>query len=205
MLNHHAYLYCVDNPELSSIKGFVRKLNIGEVEYLEIENLGIDDVRTITKKAYVRPALGKELLIVVCSLYISIEAQQAMLKLLEEPPQTTKFLFCLPFTLHLLPTLLSRFQVENDYSQSQKNNLVTFNEFYLKSVKERMAEIANRMLKRDSVWVEEIKTGLLNKLVAELKISSPEDSVQLFWLAKHLQTRGASNKMLLEELALTLR
>jgi DNA polymerase III delta prime subunit len=206
MLKHHAYLCRVSIVKPESIESFVASLEISEVNYIILENFGIGDVRSLTEKAFVRPQIGSVQLIVVCIKAITIEAQQALLKLLEEPPTSTAFIFCVPQTLYLLPTLLSRFQL-TAINTNRVDEIVSpaFVNFSILTVPERLNEITARLAAEDTKWVEEIKDGLLKQLVKHSSNFPSESVALLFWLAEHLQTRGASNKLLLEELALTLK
>jgi DNA polymerase III delta prime subunit len=204
MLEHHAYLYRAEVVSPLAVKDIVFKLNISEVNYIELEAFGIDDVRTLTEKAFVRPLVGDKQLIVVCIKTITVEAQQALLKILEEPPISTVFLFCIPTTLYLLPTLLSRFQIENNYT-SNEVSLVEFSDFVSLKVADRITEITNRLAKKDNLWVDKMKAGLLNYIQAESRQLPIQTLSALYFVSEHLQTRGASNKLLLEEMALTLK
>jgi DNA polymerase III delta prime subunit len=205
MLEHHAYLIRAENAKPESVQKFVEQLNVSEVSYITLQNFGIDDVRTLIEKAFVRPVSGDTQLIVVSTKAITVEAQQALLKILEEPPNSTAFLFCLPKTLYVLPTLLSRFLEDKTVVEKiEDRTFKAFTEFIALRVAERISEITNRLAKKDLDWVEQIKTGLLNMLVSETKTVSIDKLALLFWVAEHLQTRGASNKLLLEELALSL-
>jgi DNA polymerase III, delta subunit len=205
MLEHHSYLLRVDEVKPEAALAFVSSLQTEEVNYVTLDNFGIGDVRTLTAQAFVRPQVGDTQVIVVATSMITVEAQQALLKILEEPPTSTVFVFCLPKTLYLLPTLLSRFfEVESiETAESLKENKA-LDEFCTLRMADRITEITNRLSKKDLVWVEEIKTGLLHKLVTDSKVMTPEKLNLLFFVAEHLQTRGASNKLLLEEMALSL-
>jgi hypothetical protein len=203
MLNHHAYLCRLSIIEPKQIAGFIKSLAIDDVEYFQPESFGIVDVRELTIKSFSRPEIGNIKLIVVLLTSITIEAQQALLKLLEEPPKSTAFVFCLPHSLYLLPTLISRFHQPSGFQRLSIENLA-FQNFSNLSVSERLAEISSKMIKKDKKWVEEIKQSMLNWLLVR---PTPLDNKDIFWLyyiAEHLQTRGASNKMLLEELALSI-
>jgi len=205
MLPHHAYLLRVEDAKPETSQAFVSSLQIEEVNYVTLDSFGIGDVRTLTAQAFVRPQVGDTQVIVVTTSTITVEAQQALLKILEEPPVSTIFVFCLPKTLYLLPTLLSRFfdvtSLEN--LEIPKENK-TLDEFCTLRIADRITEITNRLGKKDLVWVDEIKACLLQKLVNDSKVLAPEKLTLLFFVAEHLQTRGASNKLLLEEMALSL-
>ncbi len=206
MLKHHAYLCRVSIVKPESVADFVTSLEVTEVNYITLENFGIDDVRALTEKAFVRPQRGSIQLIVVCINSITIEAQQALLKLLEEPPASTAFVFCVSNTLYLLPTVLSRFQltiINTNHEEGMNNPF--FSKFISLSIPERFNEITTRLTAKDTKWIDQIKDGLLWQLKHRSLIHSAESAALLFWIAEHLQTRGASNKMLLEELALTIK
>lgn len=206
MLVHHAYLCRVTEVKPESITSFIDSLAIAEVDYISLDNLGIADVRTLIEKAFIRPQVGEKQLLVICFCSITVEAQQALLKLLEEPPASTAFVFCIPKTLYFLPTLLSRFQsvvIENSVNEDDVPE--AFTNFISRTIPERVNEIGVRLTTKDTKWVEEIKDGLLICLKKHSLQTTPTTNSTLFWIAEHLQTRGASNKMLLEELALTIK
>ncbi len=205
MLPHHSYLLRVDEVKPEAALAFVTSIQIEEVNYVTLDSFGIGDVRTLTTQAFVRPQVGDTQVIVVTTSTITVEAQQALLKILEEPPVSTVFVFCLPKTLYLLPALLSRFfdVTSSETLESPKENK-TLDEFCTLRVADRITEITNRLGKKDLAWVDEIKAGLLQKLVRDSKVLAPEKLNLLFFVAEHLQTRGASNKLLLEEMALSL-
>ena len=106
---HHALLYRAPAVSRETALSLVSLLEASEVEYVEVSGFGIDDVRALTTVAYRTPSIGSRLGVVVILQTITVEAEQALLKLLEEPPLTTGFLFCVPESVFLLPTLLSRF------------------------------------------------------------------------------------------------
>jgi DNA polymerase-3 subunit delta' len=203
MLKHHAYLYRVQNVESKEIASFIKTLEVEDVDYFQPEPFGIDDVRELTTKAFSRPTSGSTKLIVVLLKSITVEAQQALLKLLEEPPKSTAFVFCVPHSLYLLPTLLSRFYQPSGFERIANSNS-TFSEFCALNLADRFAEISDRLLKKDKALVDELKQSLVNWLVAKPKNLKNEDIAWYYYIAEHLQTRGASNKMLLEELALSI-
>jgi DNA polymerase-3 subunit delta' len=207
MSDHHAKLLRLETLDPEVIKKFVSLIKVDDVEYLNFTNFGIDDSRLLVEKAFVRPIVGQVQLLVVTFKQITVEAQQALLKILEEPPLATNFLFCIPTTLHLLPTLRSRFHVI-DGGEIQASEVIVGDSFIKLSTLnygDRLTEIAERIKAKDQDWVTEIKVGLLSWLDQQDLIRlDPELSQTLLWSATLLQTRGAANKYLLEEIALSL-
>ncbi len=205
MLDHHAYLYRLKEVDITKVTQAVEKFEINEIEKFDLSNFGIDDSRALVETAYKRPNSGEKKLIIVALKNITVEAQQALLKILEEPPKTAVFVFCVPVSLYLLPTLLSRFYIDQEFEfLDLENDQPNFLSFKTLSRAERITEVTARMTAKDTDWVASIKAGLISYLSTQSSTDKADNGEVLLWIAKHLQTRGASNKHLLEELALTL-
>lgn len=207
MSDHHAKLLRLDTLDNDVIKKYVASIEVVDVQYLSFDKFGIGDSRLLIEKAFIRPQVGGVQLLVVSFKQITEEAQQSLLKILEEPPVATNFLFCLPTTLHLLPTLLSRFQVIEPHELAIIKTVDdgSFSDFLAHNYAERLAEIAERIKAKDQEWVTKIKLGLLAWLDnQDLKALGAELSQTLIWTAGLLQTRGSANKYLLEEIALSV-
>lgn len=176
----------------------------GEVFVVPYSEIGIDEVRALTLEASLRPRVGERRLLVVAVRTLTSEAQQALLKLLEEPPATTAFLFIVPDGITLLPTLLSRFFTISPETDEVADT-TAFAEFAAASVAERLDLITKRLAKKDVVWVEALRLGLRDYVAKRntAEGGGEELRAQGFVLTR-LNTRGASNKLLLEELALSL-
>jgi hypothetical protein len=205
MIDHHAFLFKTKEVNKEAVLSTVQSLSIDEVRYLELVTLGINEVREVIEKSYVRPLLGDKQLLVLLVKDITLEAQQALLKLLEEPPKSTTFLFCVPESLFLLSTLLSRFYILTPSTDSVQTESASYQDFLKLSVAERMQLITTRLAAKDHEWIRSLKGGLLESLRRPSHGQSLEVLRILYWVAEHLLTRGASNKQLLEELALTLK
>lgn len=204
MIDHHAFLLRVDDFDEIDISSQVELLGFNELLPLNFTNFGIGDSRVLIEQAYVRPLKADVRLIVVQLNQITTEAQQALLKIVEEPPSGTAFLFVVPQGLFLLDTLLSRFQVLSPFEGNRKASTKILTDFLYLSVAERIEVIGKKTLSKDELWINQIKKGLFCYLESGLKGSSLHKASHLHHLASLLQTRGSSNKYLLEELALTL-
>lgn len=162
-------------------------------------SFGIDDVRSLTLRAHLLPAEATYQLLVVRLEAITSEAQQALLKLIEEPPAATRFLFSLRPAIKLLPTVLSRVVILPGAAVTE--GTTDFSDFAALSVTERLALITKKMASKDTSWLHRLQSGL----VAYLRSAqSGSGTSQLALVASLLGTRGAGNKMLLEELAFDL-
>lgn len=81
-----------------------------DVEVLETEKtLGIPDVRNLQKKVFLTPLKGDKKMVIIEAFFgATQEAQNALLKVLEEPPASTIMVILTKSTDFLLPTILSR-------------------------------------------------------------------------------------------------
>jgi len=200
-MQHHALLYKAAAVSKETALPFVHLLGASEVEFVEIDSFGIDDVRALTAVAYRAPVVGNRLGVVVVVQTITVEAEQALLKLLEEPPKTTSFLFCVPKSVFLLATLLSRFsRIETSEVSVMP---AVFTEFINSDIPARITLVSDRLTAKDSTWQQEMKQGLVTYLDSQKKLSAKQLGT-LYYVAEHLLTRGASNKQLLEEMAFSL-
>lgn len=198
-LMHHALVCRID-----SVHDFIADFADDNVELYDvyISRFGIDDARSLVQKAYSRPVENAFQCLIVRTDFITLEAQNALLKIVEEPPLSTRFIFVLPIDFIVLPTLASRLSnCNNDSSRSGEEDGV-FREFVSASYGERFAKIEKALKDKDLLWQQKIKRGLINYVKQE-----PSEQSRLFELeytARLLLTRGASNKMLLDNLALVL-
>ncbi|MCL6096171.1 MAG: hypothetical protein M1444_00595 [Patescibacteria group bacterium] len=76
------------------------------------KTVGIEDIRTIQKRLFLKPAKGS-LKTVIIEAYegLTIEAQNSLLKVLEEPPESAIIMVVVLNKNLILPTILSRCKV----------------------------------------------------------------------------------------------
>jgi len=163
------------------------------------EKFGINDARELVAAANNLQATGDVQNLAVRADFITLEAQNALLKILEEPPATTRIIFVVPTAFQVLPTLMSRFSVFSGKS-SLEESTEAFKVFLTSSHAERIQAVEVAAKKKDVGWQQSIKQGLLNYVSTK----KSDNLRELEYIASHLLTRGASNKFLLEHLALTL-
>lgn len=113
----NTYLISSKNQELATreVDKIIseKKVDKFDIETFEFEKaLGIEDVRNIQKKIFLKPLKGnKKATILKILNSATIEAQNAMLKLLEEPPPSSVIIIVTHNHLSLLPTVLSRLKI----------------------------------------------------------------------------------------------
>lgn len=206
MLTHHCYVIYSASEKADPVEEFVKEQNFLDVTIIDSENFGINDSRNLIKIAFQQPLNdNSKKLIVVKPKIFTLEAQQALLKILEEPPNTTVFLFLLLNANSVIPTLKSRFlEYKNELVIDNENLNTNFSEFCALDFKDRLSLIAKKMDKDDSEWLRDIKSGLVTMLSDSLTRLTLSQRRSLEMVVMNLGTRGASNKMLLEEMALSI-
>jgi hypothetical protein len=198
-MSHHATL--IRNNSVSSVD-LSQHAATSDVVDQHIEKFGIDDARALVRAAHSRPTQHDELLLIIRTDFITHESQNALLKVLEEPPVTTKFIFVVPPDFALLATLQSRFSTEFTQAATAHETNDIFQEFLTSGYADRIISIEKAVKKKDSAWQRSIKQGLIAYISNETMV--PKTLKQLEYVARMLLTRGASNKMLFEHLALSL-
>lgn len=220
---HHAYFFVGDQEGVKKeILNFldqklkVRKSGNPDFNILNFENLSVDEARGI-REASEKKNYSERMFFIISFESISHEAQNSLLKVVEEPTKNTHFIFISPQD-NLLPTLKSRmeivkslkftplqnsnfasgFKVENDAESILKLNL--------KQRLERVKEIVEAISDEDSTKQEAI--DFVNQVEDELYILGPEKARSGLDLCQksrvYLLDRGAPVKMILENLVLNI-
>ncbi len=212
---HHAYIHEGSLGELQALAedargrfGFSAEHN-PDVHVREFEKFGIDESRWLSGVAGIKSASGRALFVVGMSA-ITVEAQQALLKLLEEPQQGTVLVLLAPHGA-FLPTIRSRalpypiYQGESLLKNSARTLLAR--KFLKMGGKERSDEIVKIL--KDEEGIKERVRDFVNALEAELAPKASDQKVRqgledIAMARSYLGDRSPSLKMLLEHLALSL-
>lgn len=209
MLSHHAY-YIEDS--LAQFDAYKRAIAASEgydasdagfvARYFE--KFGIEESRALIDLSSLKNTNGKALFFIGIGS-ITSEAQQALLKLFEEPQEGSVFVLLVPHGT-LLPTLKSRF-LEYGQKLTAGKSSGEAKEFLSWSYKKRSDWIA-ALLKDEDDAKEHVRT-FFGELEAELypKIADKEIRAALGELAhfrQYLSDRAPSLKMILEHFAATL-
>jgi len=107
----------------------------------------VEDARNVCDTAAGAPFAGEYKVIVIAASRAYHEAQNALLKLFEEPPVGTYLFFILPSLGGLLPTLRSRVQVMNNVKHSVLDTLDIPKEVeeFIKASKEKRSAIIKKL------------------------------------------------------------
>jgi len=199
-MSHHALLYWADTLAAANIS--VNSLQeAAEVFLFEKEALNIHDVRTIIERAHRLPLEKDTQLIIISTKAILLEAQHALLKILEEPPTTTQFILVLEPGAFLLPTVLSRCQPMSSIKSVQEIPTEhTFSQFLTLSTPARITLIGEKTKKKDEAWFHQMQVGLISWLSTSPVLLKKK----VYRYTVFLRQRGAAKKMLWEALSLTI-
>ena len=198
---------------------FIRlnKINKFDIEVAEPEQaLGIEDVRNIQKKVFLKPFRGeKKAVVIIVAQEVSDEAQNAMLKLLEEPPANT-LIFLIAKSPHVFfPTILSRTKlieldkgsapkIDKKYSDILKNLRTSSVGYQLK-----LAQDISKDKNEAIVWLEEVILAAREQMLKNLE--DKQESLKLRKLIHKLElihydlkTTNVNPRLALENLFLNL-
>lgn len=196
---HHAQLL-VGSPEqtLSRIPEHERVPGPDTI-VMTYERFGIDDARLLKSQATQRPLAKDARVFILQVRAITVEAQNALLKLLEEPVTTTRFYICVPDKDMLLLTVQSRLQSDAPTQETQTQTLA--NVFNRMSLEERLSQIATYAKEKDTQAMDQLLRELESLAYQNKNYNLLED---ILFVRRYDRSIGASKKMLLEHIAITL-
>jgi DNA polymerase III delta prime subunit len=172
---------------------------------IEAESFGIDSARMLGEWSIMKPLLRSIKVGLVCAESVTLDAQNALLKLLEEPKEGTYIFIVIKNIGGIVPTLLSRVQLLHD--DEGKSNVSVDAESFLKESAKGRLQMINAMSKISEKNEMRSLISELEKAAYEKKGNGPDEISKLKdpLRGKILsQTRGASPKMILEWLASVL-
>ncbi|HYF12692.1 MAG TPA: hypothetical protein VD928_00095 [Candidatus Paceibacterota bacterium] len=207
---HHAYLHVGSASLLEELVRDARKRfgfkeeHDPDVQVRSFERFGIEEARELKASANLRSVSGRGLFILAASSLTS-EAQQAILKLMEEPQKGLIFILLVPHG-SLLGTLRSRLM---PYPSPAIKSKISKQEFLGLSYKDRSAYIT-KLLKDDEAVRERVREFLLAlehdlyRYLRKGEKGAREGLEDIGKVRSYLNDRSPSIKMLLEHLAATL-
>lgn len=222
---HHAFVIEGDTAQTRpTVFDFLKNefgMDMGHNDLILLDrgDFGIENVQEIVDVNSRKPTVGMYKVIVVVLHSISHQAQNAILKTLEEPRPGT-FIFILTNTSAIfLPTILSRVQVVRSSAGTNTNNAITnadldAKKFVKSSPVERLAQIKEILdLKSD----EEIGDAEIFAFIQEVEkfaydlsrdangTSSSTSIARIFTkVEEYMRDTSSSKKLLLEYVALRL-
>ena len=208
---HHANVILDDQSGVDALTSFVEQsLSVSSREnadclFLETETFGIEEARDFTKWALGKPLAGDKKVALLRVSSLTLESQNALLKIFEEPSVGTYFFLVVPNLGNILPTLLSRIQIlqiaGNQTADNQKSDQNLASKFTKLSVGQRLGLI-KQYSKGDKSELKKVLQQLEKLVPTE---GFDHESKKKILTAKIFSTaRGSSARMLLEWLACVL-
>lgn len=228
-LSHHAYLLIgSDSVRLNLISILEKEHDIlaqANPDFFDrsYENLVIDDARELKSLHGTRPisVSGKKIFVITANS-ATVEAQNALLKLLEEPAEYAHFFLIVPSGHILLPTVKSRMKEVTEggevrgkgiggHKSAEQKEILEEAQKFLNMTPAKRLEVVKK-LTEDITKEKKTKQDAINFLdaiqaaVYEKKgIKDGAKSLELIETArKYIHDRAPSVKMLLEHVALSL-
>jgi hypothetical protein len=162
-------------------------------------------VRALRADALVKPLEAPIRTFVLVARDWPSEAQNALLKLLEEPPSSAEFILVVPRVDVLLPTVRSRvlLSTRSELAVSAPEVSPVFQTFLASSYAVRLECIASWAKDKAITDMEHVLRGAEEYAHARA-LSHPAVLGSVIAVRGHFSQSGAARKMLLEEIALTL-
>lgn len=200
---HHAYLIPGDEEGDALLESIFTQLEVKEAGNPDFfafrtESFGIDEARDLSDKS-MRKAFGIRKFFLISTRRMTTEAQNALLKTLEDPYPDTHFFIRMREEQLLIPTLLSRVHVLR--SDAPKLSETGDAEKFLSlSLAQRL------MFAKKFADDERALPPFLDSILRVLKSkdSSLEKLDKVFTLRRFADDRSASPRLLLEHLSLVI-
>lgn len=186
----------------------VAKFDIHIFEPIE-HSFGIKDVREMQKAAFMKPLQSKEKILFLSKAeLLTIEAQNALLKLLEEPPRSTYIFLEAPTDANFLPTITSRCKIillqeeKKEISEKRKEELREQRQIIERgsvSQKFTLAEHLSQDKETLNTWLDEMIMELREKILKEPTNTHILILIRQIQKARTIfQTTNVSPRMILE-------
>ncbi len=213
---HHAYCITGDKEKiLSDLTKYLEKelkfpiQNNPDFLKKDYDSITVDDAREIGEAHKNIPISNKKIFVITTN-FINEKAQNAMLKIFEEPRGDTHFFLLMPSADNLLPTLKSRLFIINDNSSRQGLDEENDAKDFLNSPIKKRLEIINKLtesIKNEEKSKIEI-VEFLNSMELEISNSKSSERLRNFEIIEKMRQYvtdpSPSLKMILEYLALTI-
>jgi DNA polymerase III delta prime subunit len=199
--------------DISAVLTYLREENIETAANPDLyvrhyPQFGIGEARELSERAALRPVHSLRRTFVIAVDSMTAEAQNALLKTLEEPRGNALFVFIHPAPQTLLPTVRSRAQMLSIQNVGHRTPYSKPEDF-LKATSAKRLEMLKPLLEKDETDKRDL--GAILQFLASLEHSLGEQSMDdagregleaVYRARKYIGDRGALVKPLLEQIAL---
>lgn len=196
----------------------IDKIDIDNIDFEK--SVGIEDIRIVQKKIYLKPVKSKTKAIILNAYNgLTIEAQNALLKILEEPPNNTIILLLVETDSQILPTILSRCKnitlVDKREKFSKKEEVQiaeTLSSLSYSGVgkKLKLAQDFGKSREEAIIWLEKMIIILRKNIIEEINKDTNFEQNKIKILQKMqdtyniIKTTNVSQRFALENLFLSI-
>ncbi len=170
------------------------------------ETFGIDEARKIKDDQEKYSFAGKYKFFLINTFALTHEAQNALLKVFEEPTAGTYIFLTVSSSAQILPTLKSRLFDLGTISSTENSDKKFAGDFLFKNAPERLKSLKKIIENKDKAAAISLLDALEEILGAEVKANlSPDEIFILEEIRKgrgYLNDRSPSVKMILEHISL---
>jgi len=209
VLNHHSYVYVNEDstPLLELLQSnfsdlFIDNLNHPDLWIRNYTTFTIEDSRDLKKFNQTKASLNNKIALISANS-ITTEAQQSLLKVLEEPYPGVMIFLVLPNINLLLPTIMSRVEILEIENKSMVKNKEALH-FLSLSISERLLlleEWRKKDVAENRLWA----TGLLNGIEMYIKNNNINNGLlSILNIKKYISDQSFSFRLAFLYLALAL-
>ncbi|HEY4484073.1 MAG TPA: hypothetical protein VI752_02790 [Candidatus Paceibacterota bacterium] len=209
VLNHHSYVYVNEDstPLLELLQSnfsdlFIDNLNHPDLWIRNYTTFTIEDSRDLKKFNQTKASLNNKIALISANS-ITAEAQQSLLKVLEEPYPGVMIFLVLPNINLLLPTIMSRVEILEIENKSMVKNKEALH-FLSLSISERLLlleEWRKKDVAENRLWA----TGLLNGIEMYIKNNNINNGLlSILNIKKYISDQSFSFRLAFLYLALAL-
>lgn len=209
VLNHHSYVYVNEDstPLLELLQSnfsdlFIDNLNHPDLWIRNYTTFSIEDSRDLKKFNQTKASLNNKIALISANS-ITAEAQQSLLKVLEEPYPGVMIFLVLPNINLLLPTIISRVEILEIENKSIIKNKEALH-FLSLSIPERLLlleEWRKKDVAENRLWA----TGLLNGIEMYIKNNNINNGLlSILNIKKYISDQSFSFRLAFLYLALAL-
>jgi DNA polymerase III delta prime subunit len=153
---------------------------------VNLQSIGIETIKQMQKKLFLKPVKSEQKIVILEEAHLlTTEAQNALLKVLEEPPDHTIILLSADSREMLLPTILSRCQIitlQQEKTKLTKRDETSLNEFLASlpelSIGERLkhAEKLAKDKEKAIAWIAKLLLVARDTLLTDIRHSGESRS-----------------------------
>lgn len=212
VLHHFYVIEGADHVALSELSNILKKRS-DTVRTFTYSTLGVEEAQSLRLEQNESAFDGQDQYFILSAVSVTHEAQQTLLKMFEEPRANTHFFLMMAESTAILPTVRSRAQMVR-----LENNIPLYTKeaqsFIKSSITDRIAFVAEFVKSHEDddssgelrLHASQFVIALIEALRKDPKtlVSRKDFFTDALTMREHLDNRGASVKMILEHLAITL-